>query len=210
MTRGAPSFPALAELFHHGHTRVPDAWRITGPAMAGLWWCATDQEVVGTPLLLRRADEVESDGERVGLLLATEPRFRDRWLTVMALRLAEIGRRNDVADLCRQIDALGAAAAAVHDRVACDRIAPTPDAALELSLFGTPADQPAAATLPASGTRDDRCSHGGRSRPGDRSAESSRQQRPGRQLGCRAVTADARQPGVRWVCRTSRRRPAVS
>ena len=145
MTRGAPSFPALAELFHHGHTRVPDAWRITGPAMAGLWWCATDQEVVGTPLLLRRADEVESDGERVGLLLATEPRFRDRWLTVMALRLAEIGRRNDVADLCRQIDALGAAAAAVHDRVACDRIAPTPDAALELSLFGTPADQPAAA-----------------------------------------------------------------
>ena len=145
MTRGAPSFPALAELFRDGHTRVPDAWKLAGPPRAGLWWRTADQEVVATPLLLRRAAEVENEGERVGLLLATEPRFRDRWLTVMALRLADIGRRDDVAELCRQIDALGSAAAAVHDRIAHDRVAATPDAALELSLFGTPADQPAAA-----------------------------------------------------------------
>ncbi len=139
-----PSVPALSPLFRQGHTRVPEAWGLTGPAGAGLWWRADDQEVVATPLLLRRAAELADDGERVGLLLASEPRFRDRWLTMIALRLTDLGRRDDVAELCRQIDALGAAAAAVHDRIERDRIAPAPDAALELSLFGAPADQPPA------------------------------------------------------------------
>ncbi len=140
-----PSASVLSPLFRQGHTRVPEAWGLTGPAGAGLWWRAADRDVVATPLLLRRAAALPDDGERVGLLLATEPRFRDRWLTVMALRLADLGRRDDVAELCRQIDALGAGAAAVHDRLERRRVAAAPDAALELSLFGAPADQPAAA-----------------------------------------------------------------
>ncbi len=140
-----PTQALLSPLFGQGHARLPGASKLMGPATAGLWWQTTEHEVVATPLLLRQAANLASDGERVGLLLATEPRFRDRWLAVMAHRLAELGRRDSIEDLCRQIGALGPAAGAVQDRLSRDRVGPTSDATLELSLFGAPADQPAAA-----------------------------------------------------------------
>lgn len=139
-----PSVEALAGLFTQGHTQMPDVWDLNGPTRAGLWWRAGSREAVATPLLLRRAAEVPNPGERVGLLLATEPRFRGPWLTLTAARLAELGQREDLAELCRKIDTLGASASALRDRIGNARITPSPHASLELALFGAPADQPAA------------------------------------------------------------------
>jgi hypothetical protein len=145
MTLLSSSISALAELFSRGHARVPESWELNGPTQAGFWWRASGPEVVATPLLLRRASQVLTDGERVGLLLATEPRYREPWLEITAARLADLGRRGEVAELCRQIDVLGATASALRDRAGRARLAASPHGPLELALFGAPADQSAAA-----------------------------------------------------------------
>lgn len=144
MTASSPSISALAELFSRGHARVPESWELTGPTGVGFWWRARGQEVVGTPLLLWYAQQVSTEGERVGLLLATEPRYREPWLEVTAVRLADLGRRGELAELCRQIEVLGAAASTLKNRIGGARLTASPYATLELALFGAPADQSAA------------------------------------------------------------------
>lgn len=144
MSTTAPSVPALARIFSDGSARVPEAWDLSGPQRAGLWW-RVDHDVVGTPLLLRLAARMSSEGERVGLLLATEQRFRDPWTNITAARLAELGKRRRVDELCRQISELGAAASVLRERVAEAKVTPSTHASLELALWGAPADQPAAA-----------------------------------------------------------------
>ena len=144
MSTTAPSIPALAKLFTDGSARVPEGWALAGPHTTGLWWCV-GQDVVGTPLLLRLAARMSSEGERVGLLLATEDRFRSPWIGITAARLAELGHRGRTAELCRQISELGAAASVLRERVAEATVAPSSHTSLELSLWGAPADQPAAA-----------------------------------------------------------------
>lgn len=146
----------LLPLISRGFAQVPEDWNLTGPAAYGLWWSTAGQEVVATPLLLRLAAGLPSAGERAGLLLATEERFREPWLDVCAARLAQLGQRERLADLCRQISELGAAARALKTRVlqAASAPASTPasgrapapsHAAIELALFKAPADQSAAA-----------------------------------------------------------------
>jgi len=138
------SVEILARLFTQGHARIPESWGLGGPLRTGLWWQASGREVVATPLLLRCAGAVVSEGERAGLLLATEPRFRASWLATMAARLADLGRRDSLGELCRQIDLLGAASSALRGQIADAAIQPSPHADLDLALFGAPADQPAA------------------------------------------------------------------
>ena len=139
------SVDVLAQLFARGHARVPESWDLGGPTRTGLWWRAAGQEVVATPLLLRCAGKVLSDGERVGLLLATEPRFRGIWLAITAARLADLGRRDGLTELCRQIDVLGPACSALRGQIGDAGIKPSPHGTLDLSLFGAPSDQAAAA-----------------------------------------------------------------
>jgi hypothetical protein len=144
MSSSAPSIPTLGRLFAQGSARVLETWQIIGPANAGLWW-RLGQDVVGAPRLLRLAEDVPADGERVGLLLALDPRFREPWLNVIAARLRELGLRGREEELCRQITALGAASVSLRDRVTTAAVKPSDHAALELALWGAPADQPAAA-----------------------------------------------------------------
>lgn len=139
-----PSVAALMSLFTEGTARVPEVWSLTGPERTGLWWRA-GQEVVGTPLLLRLAARMSGEGERVGLLLATEERFRGPWIDLTAARLVDLGRRGRGDELCRQISELGAAAGVLRKRVAEASMMPTPHTSLELALYGAPADQPASA-----------------------------------------------------------------
>lgn len=136
---------ALSALFTRGHARIPESWGLDGPARAGLWWRAATGEVVATPALLRLAAPLSSDGERVGLLLATHSEIREHWLELEAARLADLGQRGDVAGLCQVISSLGGAANAVRSRLSSAKLAPTPYVPLELAVFGAPADQPAAA-----------------------------------------------------------------
>jgi hypothetical protein len=100
---------------------------------------------VATPALLAAAAPLTNDGERIGLILATESRFRDQWLDLQAARLGDLGRRNEIGELCRQIDGLGAASKALRPRIGQTRLAPTPYTMTELALFGAPADGAAAA-----------------------------------------------------------------
>ena len=145
MTIGQPSVAPLERLFVDGHAKVPSAWELEGPTRAGLWWRASSNEGVATPALLRMASSLSSRAERAGLLLATEPRFRDSWSQLEAARLRALGERGDLDGLCRRITALGGNAASIKRFVNEARLAPTPYAALELGVFGAPADQPAAA-----------------------------------------------------------------
>lgn len=140
-----PSMPALASLFSDGCARVPERWNLNGPGQTGLWWRSSRSEVVATPALLRLATWLPKDGERMGLLLATEPRYRDCWLDIEAARLMDLGERGDEVSLCREIDVLGAAAKALVGRVRNVSRPKSGETATELALFGAPADQPAAA-----------------------------------------------------------------
>jgi hypothetical protein len=145
MNPGQPSVAILEGLCRDGHARVRESWALDGPSSSGLWWRGSATEVVSTPALLRLARRLANDAERVGVVLATEKRFRQPWLRLQAARLRSLGSRGDLAGLCREIDTLGAAAPALRALVDLADAEPTTSAALELSLFGAPADQPAAA-----------------------------------------------------------------
>lgn len=141
-----PSVPILLGLLRDGRARVPATWALDGPARAGLWWRVPgSSEVVATPALMRLAAGLPTDGEAVGALLATEPRYRDLWLTLEAARLRDLGQRGALPALCESIGLAGAASGALRDRLATAWLAPTGQGALELAIFGGAADQPLAA-----------------------------------------------------------------
>lgn len=141
-----PSVPTLLGLLRDGRARVPAAWELDGPRRAGLWWCAPGSaEVVATPALVRLAARLPNEGEALGALLATEARYRDAWLGLEAARLRDLGQRRATEALCGAVEAAGAAANTLRARIAAARLAPTGLGALELALFGGPADQPVAA-----------------------------------------------------------------
>jgi hypothetical protein len=141
-----PSVPTLFGLLRDGRARVPATWELDGPARAGLWWRVPGSgEVVATPALMRLAASLPADGEAVGALLATEPRYRDPWLTLEAARLRDLGQRGALPALCEAIGLAGPAAGALRERLATARLAPTGQGALELAIFGGAADQPMAA-----------------------------------------------------------------
>lgn len=143
-----PSIPVLLGLLRDGHARVPDSWELDGPAAAGLWWRVADSPVVvATPRLVRLAAELPTEGEAIGSLLATEPRYRDPWLCLEAARLLDLGHRGVLAGLCDAIGATGPAAAALRQRLPGAHLASTGLGALELPLFCGSADQ-AVAGLP--------------------------------------------------------------
>jgi hypothetical protein len=143
-----PSIPVLLGLLRDGHARVPDIWELNGPAAAGLWWRVADTPVVvATPRLVRLAADLPTEGEAIGALLATEPRYRDPWLRLEAARLLDLGHRGVLAALCEAIGASGPAAAALRERLPGARLVSTGLGALELPLFGGSADQ-AVAGLP--------------------------------------------------------------
>lgn len=141
-----PSVPILLGLLRDGRARVPATWEIDGPARAGLWWRVPgSSEVVATPALMRLAASLPAEGEAVGALLATEPRYREPWLTLEAARLRDMGQRDALPALCEAIGLAGAAAGALRNRLSSARLAPTGQGALELAIFGGAADQPMAA-----------------------------------------------------------------
>lgn len=142
----APSLSALVGLLRDGHARVPASWELDGPVAAGLFWRAGEgAEVIATPALVRLAEALTTEGEALGALLATEPRYRDPWLRLEAARLRDLGQRGEFAALCDAIHAIGPAAGVLRERLSDARLAPTGQAALELALFGGSADQPMAA-----------------------------------------------------------------
>lgn len=140
-----PSVPVLLGLLRDGRARVPTTWELDGPTRAGLWWRVPgSSEIVATPALMRLAASLPTDGEVVGALLSTEPRFRDPWLLLEAARLRDLGQRGALPALCEAIGLAGVAARGLRDRLATARLAPTGLGALELALFGGAADQPMA------------------------------------------------------------------
>ena len=141
---GEPSLQALHQLFEQGHARTPESWRLLGPEKNGLWWRCGKSEAIATSELLRLSEGL-SPKERVGLLLATEPRFREPWLTLQATRLKGLGERQDWENLCKQITQLGPASATLKEELPSASLQTTNHATLELGIFGAPADQPAAA-----------------------------------------------------------------
>ena len=118
---------------------------LAGPEQVGLWWRPDATVAVATPALVRLVGNLPSLEEAAGLVLATEPRWRDKWLEIQAARLAGLGRRGEVPELCRQIDQLGPAAEAIRARLQDARLEPTGLGEVELEVFGAPADQSAAA-----------------------------------------------------------------
>lgn len=139
----APTADALLPLFTEGFARIPKPRQLEGPATAGL--CRHRGEtVVATPMLLHLAAQLVSLREAVGLLFATEPRYRDVWLRLQAFRLADLGRQQDGEALCTAINSLGPAAGALRQRLPDARLEPTTYGSLEVAVFGAPADQPAA------------------------------------------------------------------
>lgn len=143
-----PSIPVLLGLLRDGSARVPAAWELEGPATVGLWWRVGDTaDVVATPALVRLARALPNEPEAVGAVLATEPRFRQAWLSLEAARLSDLGSRDSLASLCEAIDLAGAAAATLRDHLPTAQLAPTAFSTVELAVFGAPADQ-AMAALP--------------------------------------------------------------
>lgn len=141
-----PSVPILLGLLRDGRARVPATWELDGPARAGLWWSVPgSSEVVATPALMRLVASLPAEREALGAVLATEPRYRESWLTLEAARLRDLGQRGALAALCEAIGLAGAAAGVLRDRLAAARLAPTGQGALELATFGGAADQPMAA-----------------------------------------------------------------
>jgi hypothetical protein len=140
-----PSLSNLSQLFEQGHARIPESWGLQGPQETGLWWKSSNAEAIATPKLLRLAQALSSPQERAGLLLATEPRFREPWLSLQATRLKGLGERQDWEGLCKQITQLGIASATLKEKLPSASLQATDHATLELGVFGAPADQPAAA-----------------------------------------------------------------
>ncbi|MCH8045781.1 MAG: hypothetical protein IID44_18880 [Planctomycetes bacterium] len=139
-----PSVSRLGDLFQQGTARIPESWNLSGPEQCGLWW-RVDGVVVATPLLIRLTKQLRMPEEYSALALATESRFRESWLNLQAARVAKLGLRECVAELCQQIDFVDAAAGVVRERLPSARLEPTGWSSLELELFDAPADQAAAA-----------------------------------------------------------------
>lgn len=139
-----PSPANLEQLFVQGHARVLESWSLYGPEHTGLWWKSGRTDVVATPALFRLARTLPSLQEQVGVLLATELRFRDIWLTLQAARLKDFGKRQDWENLCQHIAQLGSASSILREKLASASLQPTEYAALELEILGAPADQSAA------------------------------------------------------------------
>ncbi len=140
-----PSLQNLSQLFEQGHARIPESWDLQGPQDTGLWWRSSNSEAIATPELIRLAQTLSSSQERVGLLLATERRFREPWLSLQSARLKGFGERHDWENLCKQITQLGAASPILKEKLPSASLKTTNHATLELGIFGAPADQPAAA-----------------------------------------------------------------
>lgn len=138
-----PSIPVLRALLTDGCARVPEAWGLVGPGRAGLWW-RDGGTVVATPAFVRLAASLAVEGEAIAALLATDSRYRQSWLDLIAARLADLGRRGATTDLFSGIERLGPAARVIRPRLEHARLAPTPFTAVELATLGAPADQPAA------------------------------------------------------------------
>ncbi|MBT0664915.1 hypothetical protein KI809_11445 [Geobacter pelophilus] len=145
MNAAMPSVATLLDLFFQGYARIPAVWGLDAPLECGLWWRPDMSMAVATPALFRLADGLPRREEMAGILLATQPRFRNPWLNIQAARLAELGRRKEETELCRAIDALGPAATTLCGRLHDARLEPTGYSALEVAVFGAPADQSAAA-----------------------------------------------------------------
>ena len=145
MNTAMPSVAALLDIFMKGYARIPASWKLDAPLECGLWWRPEVGVAVATPALLRLADGVPRGEEPAGILLATQKHFRNPWLNLQAARLAELGHRTEISELCRAIDVLGPAATTLRTRLAFARLEPTGYSALEVTVFGAPADQPAAA-----------------------------------------------------------------
>ena len=139
-----PSVSRRGDLFQPGTARIPESWNLSGPEQCGLWW-RVDGVVVATQLLIRLTKQLRMPEEYSALALATESRFRESWLNLQAARIAKLGQRECVAELCQQIDFVDAAAGAVRERLPSARLEPTGWSSLELELFDAPADQAAAA-----------------------------------------------------------------
>jgi hypothetical protein len=141
-----PSIPVLLGLLRDGSARVPATWDLEGPAAVGLWWRVGDtSEVVATPALVRLVRDLPNEAEAAGALLATEPRYREAWLSLEAARLSDLGSRDSVAPLCDAIELAGAAAGTLRDHLPTAQLEPTELGTLELAVFGAPADQAMAA-----------------------------------------------------------------
>ncbi len=145
MMASEPRPDALGELFTLGHARVPVGWALDAPERCGLWWRPDTRTVVATPALLRLGATLPSEGERVGAVLATVPRFRSPWLRLQAARLRDLGDQDALDGLLETITALGLASGEVRAALPTASRESSEHTAVELAVFGAPADQPAAA-----------------------------------------------------------------
>jgi hypothetical protein len=134
---------ALRRLLASGEVPAASITALPAGEARGLWAPSRDgTRQVATAALVRLWSALGGDvAEAVAAVCACEDQIRPIWLGVLAARLAEMGQRRDAAELCRAVNALGSASAAVHRHLAASALRPTGLTELETELFGAPAEQ---------------------------------------------------------------------
>jgi hypothetical protein len=142
LTSFSVAIAAVRELLSNGEAEGPALASVTGPTALGLWTCseASDQ-VIARRELVDLAGRLPNGEETVAAVFATQPELRSAWLLIAAARLRETGKRRDLAGLCSAIDLLGAAGKEIREELANADRKPTGHQALEMALFGAPAEQ---------------------------------------------------------------------
>lgn len=143
MTLTGYTLSGLKRLLAAGEVPAAHLAALSSGRERGLWAPSIDgNRQVVTGSFVRLWTALAGDGtETTAAACACEPGIRPAWLRVVAARLAEMGGRRDVAELCRAVDLISAASIAVRGQLPTASLKPTGFGELESDLFGAPAEQ---------------------------------------------------------------------
>jgi hypothetical protein len=142
MTKATGNVAAIHELLRYGEVAAEWLDALPSGLALGLWSHSTDgSRVVATPALVRMAARLPVYEETAAAVFACETRHRTAWLSLLAARVRDAGRRRDVAELCHFVEQVGVASTALRGLLSAATLKPTGFGELETALFGAPADQ---------------------------------------------------------------------
>jgi hypothetical protein len=112
-----------------------------GPQL-GFWRVNPDarRAIVGTAIV-NLAALLPDTNETIAAVISCETELRMAWLRIVAARLRGSGKRRDAAELCSAIEQLGGASQRIRELSPNASPQPTGNQALEIALFGAPAEQ---------------------------------------------------------------------
>lgn len=126
---------------------VVEAQLIQGQAL-GLWFgSAPVGRLVASSSLAMLAAALVNEQEAVATVYSCVPEFRNAWLPIIAARLKEYGANRNLKELIRAIEKLGPASHVIRRLLDGAQLKDTGLRDIEISLFGSPADQ--AVTYPS-------------------------------------------------------------